>query len=377
MSIAGRLQALKKMHSPQVTTISFDQVVIGSDLYSLECFYQLKKKGKNACLVSGNEVSCDSLRPTGPTSLRGESNTLFFSRLYPHIPIEIQTEDNFFYKDSKWREFGGRSKPEKILDGEEFYIGKAARGNLDQAFECLQNDCHELRSFLSENVHAVLPQKIEREIEGRWNITLSNGTLLHCQELYWGLPPKQFTSLFTGQGEAFDHLIEYTDSTEAPASLYWRAEIPHGIISERQTLFIPQSYTHDWGHFIFEVRPQFKDKSDLIECLTFFSIDEISEEEVSKKIKAIKKSLEKVYPALTNQFQQEFLNFSELASSSHLNDQAFALTMDHYAGLFFIGENAAIAPLYFKSLLREGETAVSTSISHFLRGLISIRQSLI
>ena len=375
MSIRGRLNQLKKVNDPTVISLSVDHLVIGSDLYSLELFYQLKKKNVAVKIASACEIELTNTLIKKPFGLRGKENLDFFSLLYPQSSFHLQQGNNLFYKDSKWREFGGRSRPEKMLAGEDFFLYPHADVDFTEIFQILQVDAEsEFQQWLKDDGFIQIPQSIQYR-DGLWLVLFSNGQEISCQRLYWGLSPRLFTELFRGHGDGQDRFIEFADSSVTPGKLYWRAELPSVLIEETQTLFIAQSFTHDWGHFIGEVSSH--GHGQLVEFISFVDLDEATEDELGKKIRALKKSLEKIYPKTHNLYQREYIVFSDSSSSGHLNDPAFDKAKEYFHHFYFIGENAPIDQLFLQSKFAEGQAIERSCLSHFVRGLASIRQALL
>lgn len=373
MSIRGRLNQLKKITQTTINSSSIDHLVIGNDLYALEIFYQLKKREKLVKLVASSDIAESSWQLCYPLSLRGKDNIELFRSLFPFLTFQMQDSENLFYKDSKWREFGGRSRPEKILEGEDFYIFPRATTNFSEVFEFWKNDCRDLlRHWLQEDLWKLIPQKITYQ-DQTWSVLFSNGQEVSTKHLYWCLPVSLFNDLFkSGEGEAFEKLICFADSAQTPGMLYWRAFIPEVLVQETETLFIAQSYTHDWGHYIGECLPHLQGQH--LHFISFINLDDVTEEELSRKIRGVKKALEKIYPKMTNKFQEEYILFNQYSSSTHLRDDVFDTLSVKYSGLAFFGENAPLDPLFIKSKFPEMSDLKSMNFSHIARGLASIRQ---
>ena len=126
-----------------------------------------------------------------------------------------------------------------------------------------------------------------------------------------------------------------------------------------ETFFIPLSLTHEWGHFLgnfFEMNG-----GHFLELQHYFDPEELSEEEVSRRIKILKRSLEKVFPSFSKALENEYLSIDE--NATQVVDNPLLKDKSKIEGLTFVGENAPLPNL--------DESKETQGLSHFVRGLIS------
>ena len=99
-------QSIKKDVQPEVVA-TVDQVIVGVNDKTISLINEELK----TLILSENEVKTRETLAIGPTTNRSAS---FAEMEGSHYSV--------FYKDLKFRKFGGRSKPCKLLAGEEFLL---------------------------------------------------------------------------------------------------------------------------------------------------------------------------------------------------------------------------------------------------------------
>ena len=98
-------QSIKKDVQPEVVA-TVDQVIVGVNDKTISLINDEPK----ILILSENEIKTREILAIGPTINRSSS---FADMEGSHYSV--------FYKDLKFRKFGGRSKPCKLLAGEEFF----------------------------------------------------------------------------------------------------------------------------------------------------------------------------------------------------------------------------------------------------------------
>ncbi|MCK5884635.1 MAG: hypothetical protein KAG61_13170 [Bacteriovoracaceae bacterium] len=368
MSLGGRLSALKKKVDEVAKVIECESLVIGSDIYSLELYAQLKKKSDSVILVSPKDFAAENIRPFGPSTIRGRENIAIFQKLYPEASVSCDYGVSLFFKDQKWRKFGGRSKSEKLLDGEEFYTSPRTRINWNELFETSSRES--INSIQEESLQ-LIPQAISFS-DNTWNVKLSAGTDIRTTKLFWGERPDFFTDCFTESSKLPPALFEYAESTKSDGKYLVKLQLKEEFTDIQDTLFIPLSYTHDWGHYIGEIDSEDAKK---IEFVASIDLDQSSEEEVTRRIKTLKRSLDKIFPGFKKNVSSEYFSLFENSASTVIADEKYNNAKESLSGLVFIGENAPIDSTYFATL--ENEEVKVSRLSHLCRALISLRQALV
>ncbi len=369
MSLGGRLSALKKKVDEVAKVIECESLIVGHDLYSLELYSKLKEMGKDVKIISPVEFPLDTIRPYGPSSIRGNANIEIFKKLFPEEELGTDYEVSLFFKDQKWRPFGGRSKSEKLLDGEEFYCSARTSYQWENLFSVSNKEKLEL---LANNVLYLIPLSISFSEEG-WGLKLSAGVEVKAKKLFWGEAPTSFVDKFLQESKLPQGLFDYTDSTQSEGRYFIKLSFSEPIAEEKETLFVPLSYTHDWGHYIGEFDSQ---SSKDIEFLATLDLEQTSEDEVARRIKSLKRSLEKIYPASKDKIESEYISLFEKGVSTVIQDMPFNQSRENLPGLAFVGENAAIDTTFLSSICGEMELELS-HVSHITRGILSVRQALV
>jgi len=375
MSIKS-LQKLKKKEAPKPNKIFFPTIVLGEDLFSLSAMQRLWQHcpTEDVAFICARQLDDQDFEALGPNSLRGEENLNVFEEIYPQVKLEKQTEVASFYKESQLRSFAGRTKPEPLLAGEGFYIAPRADFNTQELFSSINEE--EFKTKLAENTIQLMPVEIKRYqsddlIEkGRWKITCSNGQEYLCEQLVFGRSPAAFLDLYKDKSDLSAELIEVCEKTQTPCSLIIRLEYDKKVCEREESLFLPLSFTYEWGHFIGEFSAYNEaSKKQVGEFIHFINKNEASEDEISKKIRLLKRNLEKNFPQIKGAKLEEFIFLKEESACLNFDNLAFQKIQEEIAGVHFVGVNA-----YFDQAPRENTTCEdsTSSVSHLTRGLASL-----
>jgi hypothetical protein len=345
------LHKLKKIAVVEKENINVAHLVVGKDIFALSLYKVLvEKHGKdNVRLLSEDTVLKSDLWVKGPGSIRGSANQKVVEELYPEAVVKKFEENAIFYKDMTWKSFGGRSKPEALKFNEEFYTSSRFDIDPTKIFPELENT----ESFLEEinsSAYQVRVKAIRREGEG-FIVECINGTEFSCEKLYFGQSPYQYLNFYTNKNELSDHFIEFCEGTKSPSALFVKYVLEKPVSDIMETMFIPLSYTHEWGHYIGE----FKDVSDSqsgpthaqeIEFIHFVDEDHVSEEDVSRIIRSLKKNMEKIFEKFSKIKSQEFISLESEIGCLKIDDELFFKSLvgakAEVSNLFFLGINAPI-----------------------------------
>ena len=278
------IHKLKKITVVEKETITVPYLVIGKDIFSLSLYNDLKTAHgvENVRLLSQDAILRSDLFPKGPSSIRGETNQRLFKELYPDVVLTKCSENSMFYKDSQWKSFGGRSKSEVLKYDEGFFTGDRIDPDFEQIFKNIPHS-DEFINLVSEEAYHVKIKAIRR-VEARFIVECINGTEFNCEYLYFGLSPNHYLEYYTEKSELSDEFIQFCESTKTSSALFVKYAFQEKPLSDlKETLFIPLSYTHDWGHFIGE----FKNNNGVqeIEFMHFLEDHLVSEEDVSRIIR--------------------------------------------------------------------------------------------
>ncbi len=334
----GRLQKLKKTMSSAGQNIVTNTLVCGGDILSYYLYSKLPTE--TVFLVPKKERR----ELMGPSLLRGNDNLDVFSELYPSETVQKEDSVPAFFREQKFREFGGRSKPENLLPGEEFFT---------------QSESYFDTSIISSNesidVLDRIPSKIRKNKEDFWEVSCTNGDLITCKDLFWGNDPKILEEILEDE-QVSAAIIPFTRALNPLCILHINFNFSEILSEKNGTIFIPVSYTHDWGHFICS----FTDGGRSLECIYYIDKTESSEDEVTKKIKILKRSIEKIFPKILSMKCSEEIIVKDTSPCESFDDDAYH-GVKH---LYLVGMNAPIM-------------GKRKNVSHISRGLLSIHQALV
>ncbi|MCF8057726.1 MAG: hypothetical protein K9K67_00405 [Bacteriovoracaceae bacterium] len=345
MSSGFNLLSLKKVENNDVKTIYRPHVVVGDDLFSVALYLELKKAfgAEQVGWVCPRPVTKRDLLPLGPNTLRGEANIENFKRVFPDIETrEIEAPSEFF-KELKWRKFGGRAKSEKLLWNEEFFTYKRADFDIFALFPFLKEE--DLYVELEKNrmdvgVKGILKTVPEDLAEpANFQIELSNNDILKCAHLYWGGGPQSFLDTYENKNQLTNEFITFCEEATAPSALYVQIEFKKKVTAKKQTLFIPLSYTHEWGHFVGEFK-ELENEGQRGEFVTFMDMNSTNEDEISKKIRLLKKSLEKIFGENASDIGEEFIKLTPTSPCLKIDDSLFKTLKNDWENLAMASFNA-------------------------------------
>lgn len=336
---------LKKLKKEEITNFekSYIKIVVYvQDIFDLIAYKRLKDEhGEHVKFVSDAPISRDSFLTRGPQAIRGEGALEFLKSRFPSFEFTLRDFPSLFYKEGDWKDFNGRAKSEKLLAGEEFFTWKAIDFDLLSHFSFLADE-----SFWSEVESERLPERIvnihrEENTEDmispvHWALECGSGKVLECSELIFGGSPQALLNLIRDKNPLSDSFMEFCESTRSSAELAIRFNFKSPLHSGGETFFIPLSYTHDWGHFVGEF------KGDEAHFVHFFESNETSEEEVSRKLKLLKKSLEKIFPDFNQKYMAEYLVLRPESGCLKIDDKAYFEIKDCPKYLHFIHRNAPL-----------------------------------
>ncbi|MGZ3809407.1 MAG: hypothetical protein ACXVCE_15085 [Bacteriovorax sp.] len=338
------LHKLKKVVVLEKEFIETTHLVVGKDIFALSIYKKLQEKygSENVRLLSEDAILKSDLLPKGPSTLRGEANQKIVKELYPEAVMYEGSDPAMFYKDMTWKSFGGRSKSEALKFNEELYT--APRFDIDP--EIIFPELKKADEFLAEinaEAYQVRLKSIARAGEG-FKVECLNGTEFKCEKLYFGQSPYQYLDFYSNKSELSDAFIEFCESTNTPSALFVKFVFDKPITDVKETLFIPLSYTHEWGHFVGEFSDALGEQK--IEFIHFLDEDQSSEEEISRVIRLLKKSMEKIFENFSKIKAREYIVLEQEIGCLKIDDDLFMKTLssdkNESKNLFLLGINAPI-----------------------------------
>jgi hypothetical protein len=372
------LQALKKEQKSEVQTTFIKNLVIGEDLFAMDLTLSLRDKyGKeNVSLLSLKPLTENDLHLMGPSLLRGEENIKQFEKLCPDVQINKVDAKTSFYKEGSFRDFGGRSKSEKLLWGEEAFVDNRVDLDEQELFPFLKEE--NVFEKIKESTIEYIPVRVKKSeptdlVEPDYfHITCSNGVQLNVENLYWCYSPQHFLNLYENKNELTDEFMEFCEETKAPSTLYIEFEFESAIAENNETVFLPLSYTHEWGHFIGEFAPTESDGGkQCAKFMTFIDTDSSNEEEISKKIRLLKRQLEKIYEKFKTISYTEFITLTDKSVCLNFDDSITNNIKKELPHLSFAG---LCAPIEHFEKDKSNFEYSSSDLKFLARGVTSLSQ---
>lgn len=326
-------------------------VVLGSDIASVLKLLELRQKHatESIKLISPRPINKQLLLENyqyGVTQIRSEVAVTEIYKNHFDAKILPQKHDPQFYKDGKFHDFGGRAKPMDLKEGEDFFLSKGYRLDISSLFKA--EDWQNLDQIISEHLDIRIVEGIEKTQvkdlveKDEWLLTFKDFKQIACENLYSALSPKRFLNFLKNKEKMTSDVIDFCSSTkiQAAISITWfmKKEFHH----EERTLFIPQSMTHEWGHFIVE----FENTSEGHLCHGLFLIheNEPQTEDLAQKIKLMKRVIERVFPDFEINIVKEYIRFDEEMFISDIKDNLIEQIGFDYPTLKFLGQVAPMKP---------------------------------
>ncbi len=372
------LQALKKEQKTEVQTVFIKNLVIGEDLFAMDLLLSLKEKygSDNVSLLSFKTLTENDLHLMGPSLLRGETNIKQLQKIYPDVHINKVDAATSFFKEGTFKEFGGRAKSETLLWGEEAFTENRVDVDEKELFPFLKAE--NAFELIKECIVEYIPVKLRKAeptdlVEPDYfHITCSNGTQLNVENLYWCYSPQHFLDLYANKNELSDEFMEFCEETKSPSTLYIEMIFEKPIAENNETVFLPLSYTHEWGHFIGEFAPIESDGGkQRAKFMTFVDTDHTNEEEISKKIRLLKRQLEKIYEKFKTISYTEFITLTDKSVCLNFDDSITQTIKKELPKLSFVG---LCAPLEHFEKDESNFEYSSNDLMFLARGVTSLAQ---
>lgn len=338
-----------KKHSHALGQIThMDHVIIGNDLGSVLKLIELKKKfpHESVKLICSRPITKDLLVENyelGVTQLRSEVAVGNIYKKFFNAQIIPQKKEASFYKDGKFHDFGGRAKPMELQPGEEFFIQKGYRIKVENFFDV--EDWNQLDQTLTlcsdirilESIEKTDPQDLVDRNE--WLLAFKDFSRITTEKLYISQSPKKFLNFLTKKEALTPELIDVCSSARVQGAISVSWKLKSEIYTEERTLFIPQSMTHEWGHFILEFEQR---ETPYCHALFLIHEDEPQTEDLASRIKLMKRVIERVFPNFEQAITKEFIRFDEEMFISEWKDGAAEQVSFDYPSLKFVSQ---VAPM--------------------------------
>lgn len=331
-----------------IPTKHFQNVILGQDLGAVLKLVELLRASPEGSvrLITTRPLTKQALIENydfGILQVRSPNAVENIYKKYFNAKILPQSKEASFYKDGKFHEFGGRAKSMDIREGEEFFIQKGFKVHLESLFTA--QEWEELDNILTkhseirifESIQKTVPQDLVDKKE--WSFTFKDFSTLTAENIYISMSPKKFLGLIQNKESFSPELIDFCTSVKVHSGISVTWKLNKEIYSDEKTLFIPQSMTHEWGHFIVEFENFSHQKQEQI-CNILFLIheEEPQSEELASKIKLMKRVLDRVFPDIEKHIIKEFIRFEDEMLFSGIKDSVVEQLSFDYPTLRFIGQ---------------------------------------
>ena len=358
------LRALKAQKQDQTIAtkkIYIKNLVVGNDFLAVKKFLKLQ----DALFLSERLMTKDILLDQWkclPPSMRNEAVTNTIIGKFPRLEIIPSKEPCAFYKDGKIHEFGGRAKSYELKPGEEYFSSPSANYRLDLFFsdeEWTMLDDQMREGSLVKIIEKIEVTKPSDLVEvTNFIVYTGEGDIISCENLYYFDSPRKFLKQLENKNEMPEEILSFATSVQEKSGLVIHFSFPKELHPKKETVFLPQSVTHEWGHFIcdFEAFDSFS-QTQSATCLMIIQEDDAgTEEELAKKVRLMKRVMERVYPEMAKMDYKEHILYEDDMFLSEFPEKAVA---DAHPNFFLMGKGGMLADSY------EGE------LSALERGLLA------
>ncbi len=260
------------------------------------------------------------------------------------------TKTSSFWKDQKFRSFGGRSKPETINGNEEFFIETSFVVEPQSFLDSSMYANEEKSAFHESVVDDIIKGTVasvtridEKTPQGpaRWKVELINGSAFKVEQLFWCHPPCSFLRVCADKTSYPEKWVEFCQKTRPSKGVTFTLLPEKDTVWPDETLFIPQSLTYDWGNFIGESFVTSERRG--ISFFTYIEEEKFNPEDISKKIRLLKRSIERIFEInLSALHCEEKILVHEFVPVIEVDDSLYDEIRSENDSLHFLG---AWAPL--------------------------------
>lgn len=351
----GLLKHFKDTKSGTLEKVSskhYRHVILGQDLGAVLKLVELRKSASDEAvrLITSRPINRQSLLENyefGVSHLRSAEAVENIYRKYHNAKMSPQSKEASFYKDGKFHDFGGRAKSMDLREGEEFFTHKGYKLELASLFtpedwenlDQILKDHSEIRIF--EAIEKTTPDELVDKKE--WRLSFKDFAVITSEYLYVALSPKKFLNLLQNKEQLTPELIDVCSSVNVQAALSVTWKLSKEIYPDERILFIPQSMTHEWGHFLVEFESyNFQKKEQLCHVLFLIHDEEPQSEDLATKIKLLKRVLDRVFPDIEKHISKEYIRFDEEMFISGVKDSAIEQLGFDYPTLRFVGQASPV-----------------------------------
>lgn len=283
------IRDLKKVHQTVFKEIYFKNVVVGSQSFAL---HKVVKLHRDCLHLSTREISRQD----------------FFPPFYENASCELNSE---YYKEGRFVPFRSRGKSYELIHNEQDWVeGTPAYAGHHLEFsydEQILKSC-DVQHIVS--IQKQVPQDFVEPIH--WSLTLGDHRIINCENLFWFDGPHSFYSVWDKKDNNLKEILSNRSKDYVPlAQLSLGFEFSYEVTSKTNRLFLPLSATHRHGHFIGAFSPCTSNvqKGTFIH---FFDSNEDNEEDLARKVKLLKRTLEKIFSINWSRLASEHISVFEI-----------------------------------------------------------------
>lgn len=213
---------------------------------------------------------------------------------FEQLEVRDATKTPLFYKDTKFHKFGARAKPHPLLPGEEFFSKPFYQVDLKLDINDEVLAANQVRKIIKK-IRVCEPTDLVEPV--RFELFTGDGDILTCEKLYFCENPRDFYRLVENKEALSEEVKKYLVAVETNPGITVHFECKGKFSDHVGSMIIPQSMTHEWGNFIIDIGP-FENGYQNFKAMTFIDADDLQEEDLAKKIRLMRKVLERVMPEL-------------------------------------------------------------------------------
>ncbi len=326
------IRALKKKSQDEIETTKsqyYKYIVCGENISGVLTFMNLYRKypGEVKFITKNPYFKDEVLKEYQTTlpSIRSQKAADALVALNPRLEVFKNKSESVFYKDTKFQSFEGRAKPHEMLELEKYFINTSYEMNFLGLF---QNEEYEnLDILLKENQLHKIISEIEvttpTDLVEKSNFAIKTGEFesIKCEKLFYCESPRKFMSLISNKDMLTDIVSEFATAIENTPAIVVQSKSSVKLYDQAGTVIIPQSMTHDWGSFVVEFEAFQEDtQTQEFKSLMFLEGEQMQEEELAKKIRHMKRVVERVFPELSQNEISSNIRYDHEYSLVGIND---------------------------------------------------------
>jgi hypothetical protein len=354
------IRALRKKEldqAKQSANIKIENLIYGKSLAATLLALDLEKKNRPFVWILASQISTEQLLADFDqdiTCLTDQDLKSALHEFYPQLAIEAEMSPARFYKDNRFHEFFGRVKHFELGLGEEAFTQGHYRLNFSSLFTS-EDKAHleqilktkAKQKILSEFYHLTENKDLVEPMHT--GLAFSDNEIIECTNLYWANSPKEYFKKCQTKDEISSDLNNYISHLNQHSSLRVLFKLnqkkENALLNEnkKNLLFLPQSMTHDWGHFLCQIT------DDQILIKSFFNAEEsLSEEELAKKIKLKKRVFERIFEGISLS-ESTAIWFDSMGLATDIQELKNEIESNN-PNHFFIDNAASLKPQYSNAI---------------------------